>query len=110
MKQMSAEHERCIEACLDCYRACHGMVMSHCLETGGAHASPSHVRLMSACAEVCRTSAHLMLMKSEHAPHLCRECAEICEQCAQDCERLGGMQACVDACRTCADACRTMAA
>ena len=98
----------CIEACLRCYRTCLGMAMTHCLETGGKHIEPRHFRLMMACAEICRTSAHFMLMKSEHAKHLCKECAEICDQCAADCEKLGDMKDCVEACRRCADECRKM--
>ena len=100
----------CIDACLACYKSCTEMAFHHCLELGGAHATPTHMALMAACAEVCRTSAHLMLIGSEHHRHLCRECAEICDQCAAECERLGDMQACVDACRRCAESCRAMAA
>ena len=81
----------------------------HCLETGGKHIEPKHFRLMTACAEICRTAAHFMLMNSEHAQHLCKECAEICDQCAADCEKLGDMKDCVEACRRCAEACRKMA-
>ena len=100
----------CIEACLRCYQACFGMAMTHCLEAGGKHIESKHFRLMTACAEICRTSAHFMLMKSEHAKHLCKECAEICDQCAADCDKLGDMKECVEACRHCAGACRKMAA
>ena len=57
-------------------------------------------RLMTACAEICRTAAHFMLMNSEHAKHLCKECAEIFDQCEADC---------VEACRRCAEECRKMA-
>ena len=99
----------CIEECLRCYQSCFGMAMTHCLETGGKHIEPKHFRLMTACAEICRTAAHFMLMNSEHAKHLCKECAEICDQCAADCEKLGDMKDCVEACRRCAEACRKMA-
>jgi hypothetical protein len=96
----------CIEECLRCYQSCFGMAMTHCLETGGKHIEPKHFRLMTACAEICRTAAHFMLMNSEHAKHLCKECAEICDQCAADCEKLGDMKECVQACQRCAEACR----
>ena len=99
----------CIEECLRCYQSCFGMAMTHCLETGGKHIEPKHFRLMTACAEICRTAAHFMLMNSEHAKHLCKECVEICDQCAADCEKLGDMKDCVEACRRCAEACRKMA-
>lgn len=100
----------CIDACLDCYAICTEMAFRHCLELGGEHATPAHLALMSACAEICRTAAHFMLIGSPHHRHICRECAEICEQCAAECERLGDMQDCVKACRACAERCRSMAA
>ncbi|ACP22180.1 ferredoxin (plasmid) [Sinorhizobium fredii NGR234] len=71
---------------------------------------PQTLRLISACAEICRTAAHFMLIGSEHHKHVCRECAEICTECAADRERIGDMQGCVDACRRCAESCRKMAA
>lgn len=102
--------QACVDECLSCYKACTQTVFHHCLEVGGEHASTAHLSLMTACAEICRTAAHFMLIGSAHHKHLCRECAEICEQCASDCERLGDMQDCVDACRACAASCRAMAA
>ena len=110
MHQISAEMQGCIDECLKCYQTCFGMAMTHCLEMGGKHVAPSHFRIMMACAEICRTSAHFMLMNSEHAKHVCRECAEICEQCANDCEAVGDMDECVLQCRRCAETCSSMAA
>lgn len=101
--------QRCIETCLACYQTCLGMSTGHCLEIGGEHARPDHIRLMLSCAETCRTAAHLMLLGTRHHKHLCAECADICEDCASDCERLGGMEECVKACRACAESCREMA-
>lgn len=101
---------RCIELCLSCYRTCLGTAMNHCLEPGGKHVEPKHFRLMMACAEMCRTSAHFMLINTPHHKHTCGECAEICTECAQDCERIGGMDECVAMCRSCAESCRAMAA
>lgn len=110
MHQMSSEMQACIDACLRCYQSCVGHAMTHCLEAGGKHTEPKHFRLMIACAEICRTSAHFMLMNSEHAKHLCKECAEICEECAKSCEEVGDMQECVLACQACAESCRRMVA
>src|SRR5437667_2002091 len=104
------EMNRCIETCLSSYRICLSTAMNHCLETGGKHVEPAHFRLMMACAEICRTSAHFMLINTPHHKHTCKECAEICTECAADCERVGGMQACVAMCRACAESCRKMAA
>ena len=110
MHYQSPEMRACIDECLRCYAICLGMAMNHCLEAGGEHVEPRHFRLMMACAEICRTSAHFMRISSEHHKHTCAECAEICAQCASDCERLGDMQECVEACRRCAESCRMMAA
>jgi hypothetical protein len=110
MHHISAEMKQCIDECLDCYSVCLSTAMGHCLEMGGEHTKPPHFKLMMACAEICRTSAHFMLIGSEHHKHVCRECAEICMECAQDCERIGDMQECVDACRSCAESCRKMSA
>jgi hypothetical protein len=84
--------------------------MNHCLEAGGKHVEPAHFRLMMACAEICRTSAHFMLIKTPHHKHACGECAEICTECAKDCRRIGGTVECVAVCEACAESCRTMAA
>jgi len=69
--------------------------MNHCLETGGKHVEPAHFRLMMACAEICRTSAHFMLINTPRHKHTCKECAQICAECASDCERIGGIEECV---------------
>ncbi|WFU28548.1 four-helix bundle copper-binding protein [Bradyrhizobium sp. CB1717] len=78
-------------------RSCLGTAMNHCLETGGKHVEPNHFRLMMACAEMCRTAAHFMLINTPHHRHTCGECAEICSEC-------------VAMCRSCAQSCRAMAA
>jgi hypothetical protein len=108
--QITKEMNNCIENCLNCYRTCLGTAMNHCLVAGGKHVEPAHFRLMMACVEICRTSAHFMLLNTPHHKHTCRECAEICAECAEDCERVGGMEDCVAMCRTCAESCRKMAA
>ena len=110
MAQMNSEMQKCTDECLRCYSVCLSMAMNHCLEVGGEHVAPQHFRLMMACAEICRTAAHFMLIGSRHHKHTCAECAEICEECARDCERLDGMQECVEACRRCAESCRKMSA
>ncbi len=101
--------EACIDACLACYRTCLSAAMGHCLETGGAHVAPPHFRLMMACAEICRASAHVMVTGAEGHAGVCAACAVICRTCAADCDRLDGMADCAAACRTCADACEGMA-
>jgi hypothetical protein len=108
MHKLSSHMKSCIEACQRCYATCLQTAMQHCLEAGGAHTEPKHFRLMSACAEICRTSAALMLIGSDYHRAQCELCAKICEDCASDCERVGGMDDCVAACRACAKECRAM--
>ena len=107
---MNEEMTLCIENCLSCYKTCLSTAMNHCLEAGGKHVEPAHFRLMMACAEMCRTSAHFMLINTPHHKHTCKECAEICAECAKDCKRIGGMDECVAACEACAETCKKMAA
>ncbi len=107
---MNKEMTRCIETCLSCYKTCVATAMNHCLAVGGEHLEPAHFRLMMACAEICRTSAHFMLISTPHHKHTCRECAEICAECARDCSQLGDMDECVAACEACAASCQKMAA
>ncbi|MBR0644411.1 four-helix bundle copper-binding protein [Plastoroseomonas hellenica] len=110
MHQLSADMRACIEECLRCHSTCLGTAMNHCLEQGGPHVEPQHFRIMITCAEICQTSANVMLVGTRHHQHTCRECAEICEECATSCARVGGMEECVQACRRCAESCRRMAA
>ncbi|NKF32416.1 four-helix bundle copper-binding protein, partial [Pseudomonas sp. BGM005] len=76
MHEMDPTMQKCIDDCLRCYGVCLRTAMSHCLEAGGKHTEPAHFRLMMACAEICRTSAHFMLIGTDHHKHTCRECAE----------------------------------
>ena len=108
MHMLSAEAESCIETCLRCYATCLGTASNHCLKVGGPHVEQGHFRLMLACAEICRTHAHLMIMGSPHAKHLAPECAEVATACASSCEAVGDMDDCVEACRACAASCAEM--
>ncbi|RIY03793.1 four-helix bundle copper-binding protein [Aureimonas flava] len=110
MTHSTNDMQACIDACLACYRTCLSTAMHHCLEAGGPHTEPAHLRLMAACAEICRASAHIMLTGSDAHRHSCAACAEICAACSRDCERVGGMDACVAACRDCERLCREMGA
>lgn len=99
--------EDCIRECLDCHRACLEHASTTCLEQGGEHVAPEHFRLMMSCAEICRTAADLMMVRSAHHAIVCAACAEICEACAKSCDKLG-MKECAEACRRCAASCREM--
>lgn len=109
--QMSQEMQECIDNCLNCHSTCVEAI-NHCLQIGGPHAEPTHIRLLMDCAQVCQTSADFMLRMSDLHPETCGVCADVCERCAIDCERFGDdetMKACAQVCRKCAESCRSMA-
>jgi hypothetical protein len=107
----SAMMEECIRNCMECHRICLETVM-HCLQMGGKHADPAHIRVLLDCAEICQTSANFMIRDSEFHARTCGVCAEICERCADSCEQIGAdekMRQCIEICRRCAESCRQMA-
>lgn len=106
---MDSAMQECIDACLHCYRTCLQTAMTHCLEMGGAHVEPEHFRLMTNCAEMCRTAADFMLSKSPLHAQICAACGQVCDVCAQSCEQIGSMDECVQACHACAQSCNDMA-
>lgn len=111
-KNMTDEIQQCIDACLECQRTCEQLI-PYCLEKGGAHAERSHIETLFGCAEICRTSAHLMIWTSDLHAKLCGVCADACIRCAEDCERMGddeAMSNCAEVCRQCADSCQKIAA
>jgi hypothetical protein len=98
---------------IDLAGACHDICLEtsmHCLEMGGPHAEPSHLRLLRECAEICQTSAYFMLLGSEFDADVCDVCARICDRCAESCDRFTDdfMKRCADICRRCAESCRNM--
>lgn len=106
--QTNSKMQDCIEACLHCYQVCQQTAMTHCLEMGGKHVAPDHMRLMLGCAEICRTSAHFMLTNVAMHAVVCAACAEVCRACADDCRNVGDMDECVEACERCAQHCEEM--
>jgi len=110
--EKTAEMQRCIDDCLSCHSVCLETV-THCLEMGGRHAEPRHIRLLLDCAEICQTSANFMLRGSDLHSRTCGVCAEVCVRCAEDCEQFRDdpmMMACAETCRRCAGSCQEMAA
>jgi hypothetical protein len=108
---MDEKMRACIQECQNCQNVCTETI-THCLQIGGDHAEPNHIRLQMDCAEICLTSANFMLRMSDLHAETCGVCAEVCERCAEDCERFGDdemMQQCAQACRSCAQSCHEMA-
>jgi hypothetical protein len=107
--QLSRQAQETIEALQHCHATCHSMTMLHCLEMGGEHARPQHLRLMLDCAAICAFTADAIGRKSQFHHRFDAVCAEVCRTCAQDCENIGGMEESVQACRRCADLCESLA-
>jgi hypothetical protein len=101
----------CIQNCQDCHRACL-QTLTYCMERGGRHAEPDHLRLLMDCADICNVSAAFMLRASELHVHTCAACAVVCRRCAEACAAMGDdtrMKALADTCTHCADSCAAMA-
>lgn len=112
-KSLTDEMQMCIQNCTVCHQVCAQTVI-YCLEKGGQHASPTHIRTLVDCGEICATSANFMMRNSDLHASVCRACAEACLACAQSCEQFGDqdevMKSCADICRRCAESCQKMAA
>ncbi|WP_437607989.1 four-helix bundle copper-binding protein [Sorangium sp. So ce834] len=101
---MATEAQRCQSICVQS--------IQHCLQMGGSHVEPSHMRLLQDCAEICATTGTMLLRGSPQHSQVTAACASICELCAQSCDRFTGdaqMKACADECRRCAAACQQVA-
>jgi hypothetical protein len=108
MHHISKNVQSCVDECTRCAETCLSTAMGQGLEAGAEPTKPEHFRLMIACAEICRSSAAVMLTGVELHTAVCAACAELCEASARSCEQVGGMDECVKACRSCAASCRKM--
>ena len=98
----AAQHaQQCQAICID--------TIQYCLQMGGAHADPAHIKILQDCADICESAAKFMLRASSQHRQVTSACVDICELCAQSCDNFPNdaqMKACADACRACAAACR----
>ena len=108
--RLSAETTVCIEHCRHCELVCLNMATGHCLEKGGRHVEPEHLRTMLVCARVCGTAAEVLSTGSSLHRRICAVCADICDACAASCRDLDDMEDCLDACRQCRESCEAMTA
>jgi len=98
------------QGCADCHQYCIEALV-HCRQRGGAYTETSHLRQLQDCAEVCRTTADLLLRGSDYAVSLGAVCAEVAEGCASSCEQFLDdrlMRTCAGVCRRCALVCREL--
>jgi hypothetical protein len=99
--------KKCIEECLHCHQVCL-QAIRRCLAKGGRHADFNLIRDLTTCAEVCQTTANLMIWGSHLYREACGLCAQVCEQAAMDCaafENDKEMTACAEVCALCAHVC-----
>ncbi len=89
---LTPEMKSCIEDCHQCHSTCLEMAMTHCVERGGRHTEPAHMRLMLDCAEICQTAMNFLTRHSAHHAIVCRACAASCERWATC--RTASMSAC----------------
>ncbi|MEW6168353.1 MAG: four-helix bundle copper-binding protein [Pseudomonadota bacterium] len=97
----------CIDECQQCGEDCLRAALAD--PVLGPPLDAAHLRLLIDCAELCRSTARLLLGAAPHYVTACSACAEVCDACAQRCEQVDGLQACAEICRSCAQTCRTMA-
>lgn len=106
------EMDRCIQICQDCHALC-TRTIRHCLDLGGRHATPEHIRSLADCAQMCQINVDYMLRGSLLHDRVCGVCAEACKLCAESCVQLAGddqmLKQCIDLCRRCAGSCERMA-
>ncbi|ANQ84923.1 four-helix bundle copper-binding protein [Azoarcus olearius] len=105
---LSPEMSTCIEDCRACELVCLSMATGHCLEKGGRHTEPDHLRTMLVCARVCALAAEVMATGSSLHRQVCAVCADICDACISSCRDLDEMDACIDACERCKNSCEAM--
>jgi len=102
--------QKAIEDAQNCHQICLETI-NYCLEKGGDHAKPSHISLLSDCADICMVSTRFMMKQSEFQGQICGICADICAKCADSCDQFGDddqMMNCAEVCRQCESSCRSM--
>lgn len=62
--------KECMELCWECRHECQTALYGHCLDRGGRHAAPYHVKLMQDCIDICQVAA------------------DVCERCAKSCGQM----------------------
>ena len=109
MEHLDQQIADTIDVLQQCHAICSSMAMTHCLEMGGEHARPQHLRLMLDCAGLCAFTADALGRESQFTGSFAALCADVCEICEKDCEALGDMEECVEACSACVAHCRQIA-
>ncbi|MYS84684.1 four-helix bundle copper-binding protein [Embleya scabrispora] len=108
--QMTAEMQKCIDACMETHAATERTV-SHCLQQGGRHVEMAMIGSLMDASDMTRTCADMMMRQSPMAGEMAAMCAKQCDMTAEACMSMGSdemMKRCAEACRSCSEACRAM--
>ena len=105
-RQLTQDEKDCIELCLQCYRTCVSTAMIALANMESNSQQEFHRHVMAA-GEICRTTAHFLLVGSDYYKPVARACADICDGVTHHCKMLG-IAECADVCQTCARACRSI--
>lgn len=104
-QHLSKEDHECLHHLEECHDACLHAI-HHCLEKGGKHASPDHIRVLQDCVQMCHTAGDFILRRSPLHPEVCEACAKVCDACAKSCEQLGDKEL-ADHCVRCGVSCHS---
>jgi len=101
--------QACIQKCMQCLQACEEC-LTLCITGPNKDEKEKCMTILRDCIDICDIAVKYMSRGSNHAKHICKECAEICDLCAQECEKMtvDHCKKCAEICRQCADECRKM--
>jgi hypothetical protein len=108
-----AELQQTIDAISDCAQSCNSCADA-CLGEQSVQDLVRCIRLNTDCADICVTTAGILMRLTEPDETVIRKqleaCMEACGRCAQECERHAQhhehCRLCAEACRRCASACQ----
>lgn len=85
---------------------------SSCLQEKDVTMMANCIRLDMECASICKTTALLLHLESNHVNAACQLCADICSACADECEKHEHehCKKCAAICRECAEQCMSTTA
>ena len=105
------ENQTLINALTACVTACNHCADA-CLDEDNIKMMVDCIRTDRVCAEVCGTTAKVLLTSYKDVNGLVKYCQQICTACADECEKHEHQhcQDCAKACRACEDACKSFLA
>ena len=100
---MEHANDSLVGVCLECVEAC-SFCAASCLNEENVAELTKCMQLDLECCAICKATAQLLTLQSNHSNAACQLCADICIACAEECEKHHH-----DHCRRCAAFCRECA-